>query len=187
MPRHVQISAALIRRGEAVLLVCQQGPDDPCPTWSLPGGIVEPGELPTDAMIREVREETGLTVHAPGQLLYVNSGVSRTDGSSSTVFVFAVEAWSGATAIADPDGLVSEASFFPLQEAIGHLHRLPRRDMREPIIAYLNGTTRMGALWLYHFDMRGAPIGVLPIQWTVAKVNSSAFRICAASNSIGGR
>jgi len=29
--------------------------------------------------------------------------------------------------------------------------------------------------------------GVLPIQWTVAKVNSSAFRICAASNSIGGR
>jgi 8-oxo-dGTP diphosphatase len=30
--------------------------------WSLPGGIIEPGEEPADAIIREVFEETGLTV-----------------------------------------------------------------------------------------------------------------------------
>lgn len=31
-------------------------------TWSVPGGKCEPGELPADACVREVGEETGLAV-----------------------------------------------------------------------------------------------------------------------------
>jgi 8-oxo-dGTP diphosphatase len=30
--------------------------------WNLPGGAVESGELPTDAVVRETKEETGLDV-----------------------------------------------------------------------------------------------------------------------------
>lgn len=30
--------------------------------WSLPGGMVDPGEVPQDAVVREVLEETGTTV-----------------------------------------------------------------------------------------------------------------------------
>ncbi len=33
-----------------------------CETWSLPAGMIEPGETPHDAIIREVREETGLLI-----------------------------------------------------------------------------------------------------------------------------
>jgi len=36
-------------------------------TWALPGGALEPGELPPDGIVREVEEETGLRV-APERL-----------------------------------------------------------------------------------------------------------------------
>jgi ADP-ribose pyrophosphatase YjhB (NUDIX family) len=39
-------------------------------SWSLPGGKVEEGETLAGALVREMREETGLDVE-PGRLLYV--------------------------------------------------------------------------------------------------------------------
>jgi mutator protein MutT len=39
-------------------------------TWSLPGGKVEDGETLAQALVREMREETGVEVR-PGRLLYV--------------------------------------------------------------------------------------------------------------------
>ncbi len=44
--------------------------------WSIPGGVLEIGELVRDAAIREAREETGLTVE-PGDLLGVYDRVLR--------------------------------------------------------------------------------------------------------------
>jgi len=38
--------------------------------WSIPGGVLEVGELVREAAVREAREETGLTVE-PGELLGV--------------------------------------------------------------------------------------------------------------------
>jgi ADP-ribose pyrophosphatase YjhB (NUDIX family) len=44
--------------------------------WSIPGGVLEVGELVREAAIREAREETGLTVE-PGVLLGVYDRVLR--------------------------------------------------------------------------------------------------------------
>jgi mutator protein MutT len=58
----------LIRRGTAPLLG----------EWSLPGGVLECGETLREAVVREAREETGLTVE-PGEMLGVYERVIRSD------------------------------------------------------------------------------------------------------------
>jgi 8-oxo-dGTP diphosphatase len=47
--------------------------------WSIPGGVLEVGELLREAAIREAREETGLTV-VPGELLGVYDRILRDAG-----------------------------------------------------------------------------------------------------------
>jgi 8-oxo-dGTP diphosphatase len=44
--------------------------------WSIPGGVLEVGELVREAAIREAREETGLTVE-PGEMLGVYDRILR--------------------------------------------------------------------------------------------------------------
>jgi ADP-ribose pyrophosphatase YjhB (NUDIX family) len=44
--------------------------------WSIPGGVLEVGELMRQAAVREAREETGLTVE-PGELLGVYDRIVR--------------------------------------------------------------------------------------------------------------
>lgn len=53
----------LIHRGEELLLQNRVKAD--WRGYAVPGGHVEPGESIVDAVIREMREETGLTVHRP--------------------------------------------------------------------------------------------------------------------------
>jgi ADP-ribose pyrophosphatase YjhB (NUDIX family) len=47
--------------------------------WSLPGGKLELGETLRDGVVREVREETGLTV-LPGLIVEVVDRIVRDDG-----------------------------------------------------------------------------------------------------------
>lgn len=60
MPLMMPSVAAVILNAKHELLL-QQKADQ---TWSLPAGMIEPQESPTQALIREVREETGFKVSA---------------------------------------------------------------------------------------------------------------------------
>jgi ADP-ribose pyrophosphatase YjhB (NUDIX family) len=66
---------AIIIEDSRVLLVKRAHPPLEA-QWSIPGGVLEVGELVRDAAIREVREETGLTVE-PGELLGVYDRILR--------------------------------------------------------------------------------------------------------------
>ncbi len=59
--------SALVRDGAGRLLLERRADSG---DWSLPGGAVDPGEAPAQALVREVREEAGLVVH-PRRLVAV--------------------------------------------------------------------------------------------------------------------
>ena len=62
--RHAAAVAVLIVRGEGdgaeVLLVSQDRPAVGARTWELPAGLVDDGETPEQAAVRELAEEVGL-------------------------------------------------------------------------------------------------------------------------------
>jgi ADP-ribose pyrophosphatase YjhB (NUDIX family) len=66
---------AIIIEGPRVVLVKRAHPPLQA-QWSIPGGVLEVGELLREAAVREAREETGLTVE-PGELLGVYDRVLR--------------------------------------------------------------------------------------------------------------
>jgi 8-oxo-dGTP diphosphatase len=58
-PRKLVV-AALVRDDEGRVLMSRRRHDQPMPNlWEFPGGKVEPGEHPEQALAREVREELG--------------------------------------------------------------------------------------------------------------------------------
>ncbi len=55
-----QVVAALMLRGDEVL-ICQRTKHQPMPLqWEFPGGKIEQGEQPRDALVRELEEELGV-------------------------------------------------------------------------------------------------------------------------------
>jgi 8-oxo-dGTP diphosphatase len=62
--RLIPCVGAVIKDERGRLLLVKRGHDPGAGLWSLPGGRVEPGETDAEALVREMREETGLVVQA---------------------------------------------------------------------------------------------------------------------------
>jgi 8-oxo-dGTP diphosphatase len=76
-------AGALIRNADGAVLL---GKPTYKPGWELPGGFVEPGETPSAACRRELREELGID-RPPGRLLLAQWAVG-VDGVEIVLFVF---------------------------------------------------------------------------------------------------
>ena len=67
--RQIEVVAAIIRDSQNRIFATQRGGGDWKDWWEFPGGKIEPGETPQQALRREIREEldTEITV---GELLH---------------------------------------------------------------------------------------------------------------------
>lgn len=79
--------------------------------YGLPEGVIEAGETPAQAMIRETKEETGIDVSA-GSLDLIVPLVYPT-GEEYVAFAFSVGSFAGAPSVQDSNEISSVAWYSP--------------------------------------------------------------------------
>lgn len=148
------VTAIIRNADDDILMIYVQGETDAVPHWSLPGGRVEQGETGHSALVREVLEETGLTVLKIGACAY--DVTIEFDDVPTQALVYDIEAWEGDINPNDPEGEILKAEWVTIDEAIEHLENLGYLPMSEPPIAYLSKRALAGKKWHYRVQGNGA-------------------------------
>ena len=139
-------------------------------TWSIPSGGVEPGETFAEGAARELHEEAGLVV-APGDLVQVTCvEVRLADGRASDSANFAIEVDVHDPRVLDPDDIVVQAAWTPIEEAIGLLSESLHVPMYEPIVAHLRH--RSAATWRYTDHLIPGAITAHGLEWEDSAADS---------------
>ena len=97
--------------GKGNVLVQNKKGDRAWHGWNFPGGHVEQGEFVTPSVIREVREETGLTIENP-KLCGIKEFRKEQDGKRFIVFLYAASRFSGELRSSDE----GDVFWYPLSE-----------------------------------------------------------------------
>jgi 8-oxo-dGTP diphosphatase len=104
----VAVGAIVVHDGS--LLMVQRGQDPGKGLWSLPGGRVEPGEYLSEALRREVKEETGIDIDVADL-----AGIFEVVGSPHYVILDYLAAVRGDAEVA-PAQDASDARWVPLDD-----------------------------------------------------------------------
>lgn len=143
--------ACAIIRQEDRLLLNRFGGDS---FWALPGGAVEQGEFSTDALVREMQEELGVTV-AIGRLVWIVENLFEYRGTAYTEYGFYYEAERpSAAAVGDAEFAGQEPDQFfrwVRNQDIGALDFRPA-VLRLPLLAHVSGAESAVPLHLLHQD-----------------------------------
>jgi ADP-ribose pyrophosphatase YjhB (NUDIX family) len=102
-----------------VLLVQSSNPRYNPPLWWLPGGGIDFGETPTEALIREFDEETGIAIHKP-VLVHADADVrTRPNGERvHTVRIIYTCEYVAGDIRHEADGTTARAQWFSKDEAM---------------------------------------------------------------------
>ncbi|MEO8194937.1 MAG: NUDIX domain-containing protein [Gemmatimonadales bacterium] len=132
--------AALRRtqQGTEVALVSVGNP----PRWQLPKGLIEPGETPEQAAVREVREEAGITARPERLMERVEYWYQARQGGEKVryhKFVHFFLMWYESGDVADHDHEVHESRWFPVNKAISDLAFRSERAIVEVAVKLAGG------------------------------------------------
>ena len=107
-------ASAVVRADDGRILLCRRAGPPEEGKWDLPGGFLEEGEHPVDALVRELREETGLEIE-PLELVAIETDVyGDADDAPSTLNLY----WTARVVSGEPHAAddVSELRWFRREE-----------------------------------------------------------------------
>ena len=130
---------AIILEGDKILLEKRKNMPSKG-KWSVPGGLVELGESVENAVVREVKEETGLDVYAPrlvDVVTYVSMGERGAVMYHYVIIDYLVSVKGGkAKAASDADALkwvlFNEVEEYDLTESFRQFFRRNRQKLENP-------------------------------------------------------
>lgn len=143
-PTHLVV-AALARDSHRILLIEERGLGDPTSMWMLPGGKVEAGETLAEALRRELVEETGLRIVGDPAVAFTVEVLTPEGRYVASTFDCLTE---GDLHPDDPDGLVLDARWLPIDEALQRLGCVPWYDCM-PLERFLAGDAAAGATYRF--------------------------------------